>query len=138
MRRLPLSITAVRIRHRQLQRVIACILLPCYLLACSSWKTLEVSPVQVISEEHPNKVRLTLTDGSTVVLEQPVVSGDTLTGVGEGEHVTIPVSDVTDVAVRKKDIVKTVGLGVLVGVVIVGAVFVAACAAGNFPGCTEN
>ena len=76
--------------------------------------------MQVISEEQPSKVRLTLTDGSTVVLEQPVVSGDTLTGVGEGEQVTIPVSGVTDVAVRKTNAGKTIGLGVLVGGVIVG------------------
>ncbi len=124
MRRFPLSITVMRIRHRQLQRVIACILLPCYLLACSSWKTLEVSPVQVISEEQPSKVRLTLTDGSTVVLEQPVVSGDTLTGVGEGEHVTIPVSDVTDVAVRKTNVGASIGLGVL-ALGVIGAGFYA-------------
>ncbi len=128
MRRLPLSITVIRIRHRQLQRVIACILLPCYLLACSSWKTVEVSPVQVISEEQPSKVRLTLTDGSTVVLEQPVVSGDTLTGVGEGEQVTIPVSDVTHVAVRKTSAGKTIALGVLAGGVIVGALYLVALA----------
>ncbi len=137
MRRLPLSVTVIRIRHRQLQRVIACILLPCYLLACSSWKTLEVSPVQVISEEQPSKVRLTLTDGSTVVLEQPVVSGDTLTGFGEGEHVTIPVSDVTHVAVRKKDTGKTVGL-VLVGVVVVGGAIVLYCAPDGFRRCTDT
>jgi len=43
-----------------LRRPIACTLLLCYLAACMSWHVQEgVSPLQLISTEHPKVVRLT-------------------------------------------------------------------------------
>jgi hypothetical protein len=74
----------------------------------------EASPEQVLAEEQPNKVRVTLTDESQVEVFQPVVSGDTLMGLGKGgDEVSVPLSDVEHVAVRKTDAVATV---VLIGV----------------------
>ena len=39
-----------------IRRTIACILVPCQLLACWSWQAQEASPEQVIAEEHPDKM----------------------------------------------------------------------------------
>jgi hypothetical protein len=107
--------------HPPLRRLVACILLPCCLLACSTWKTQEASPQQVLADEQPAKVRVTLTDGSQVVLEQPVVSGDTLTGLREGEQVSISLASVSELELRKGDTVKTIALttGIVVGVAAV-------------------
>ena len=105
------------------RRIIACILLPCYLVACMSWKTQEASPQQVLAEEQPDKVQVTLTDGSQLVLEGPVVSGDTLSGLDDGTPVHIPVANVSSIAVKETDGVKT-GLLVFGGLVVVAAVVV--------------
>ena len=110
------------------RRFIACILLPCYLVACTSWKTQEASPQQVLADDQPDKVRVTLTDGSQVVLEEPAVSGDTLSGLDDSTPVHIPLADVADVEVRKTDIIPTVALVVLgLGVVFVGVAAIVLC-----------
>ncbi len=92
------------------RRLIACILLPSYLVACTTWKTQEASPQQVLAEEQPDKVQVTLTDGSQLVLEEPAVSGDTLSG------------DVLSIAVKKTDPTAGAVLGVIGTVVLVGAI----------------
>jgi len=99
------------------RRIIACILLPCYLVACSSWKTQEASPQQVLADEQPDKVQVTLADGSKIVLEEPVVSGDTLSGLDDGTPVHIPLADVSSIAVKGTNVVKT-GLLVFGGLVV--------------------
>ncbi len=105
------------------RRFIACILLPCYLVACTSWKTQEASPQQVINEDQPNKVQVTLADGSKLVLEEPAVSGDTLSGLDDGTPVHIPLANVSSIAVKGQDVVKS-GLIVFGVVVVVAAVVV--------------
>ena len=105
------------------RRIIACILLPCYLVACTSWKTQEASPQQVINEDQPNKVQVTLADGSKLVLEEPAVSGDTLSGLDDGTPVHIPLADVSSIAVQGTDGGKT-GLAVFGGLLALGAVVV--------------
>jgi hypothetical protein len=65
----------------------------------------------VISEEQPDWIRVTLTDGSQRVLEQPAVSGDILSGLSDaGTPVHIPLADVVDVAVEKTNALKTAAL----------------------------
>ena len=110
------------------RRLIACILLPCYLVACMSWKTQDASPQQVIAEE-PDKVRVTLTDGSQVEVFQPVVSGDTLIGLQDWKssgdslrtEVSIPLTDVSAIEVRETDTEWTI-LAVFGGLVVVAAI----------------
>jgi hypothetical protein len=112
------------------RRLIACILLPSYLVACTTWKTQEASPQQVIAEE-PDKVRVTLTDGSQVEVFQPVVSGDTLRGFDsedrtsrgatQGDEVSIPLADVSTVETRGTDALLTTAF-VFGTVVVVAAI----------------
>ena len=100
-----------------IRRIIACILLPAYLAACSTWTTQEASPQQVLQDEQPDKVRVTLTDGSQVEVFQPVVSGDTLTGVAEGQQRNIPLASVSELELREGDTIATV---LLIGSVVLG------------------
>ncbi len=98
----------------RLRCLTCCLLLPAFLAGCSSWYVQEVSPQQLITEDQPEKIRVTLTDGSQMVLEQPRVSGDTLMGCQlfevQGQQrcpiVSIALSDVTDVAIEKINPVK--------------------------------
>ena len=122
-----------------LRRLTCCLLLPVYLAGCSSWYVQEVTPQQLVTEGQPKKIRVTLTDGSQVVLEQPRVSGDTLMGkfapkgvapsaqvFVRGEQVSIPLSDVTDVAIQRTDAAKTTKLIVWTVLVVGAAVVVVA------------
>ena len=109
-----------------LRRLTCCLLLPAFLAGCSSWYVQEVGPQQLITKEQPGKIRVTLTDGSQMVLDQPRVSGDTLMGCQlfevQGQQgcpiVSIPLSDVTDVAIEKTNPVK-----VFVVLLVVGAFY---------------
>jgi hypothetical protein len=114
-----------------MRRFIACVLLPCYLVACTSWKTQEVSPQQVIGEEQPDWVKVTLTNGSQRVIDQPTVSGDTLSGLSDtGTPVHIPLADVEHVAIEKTSALKTAALIY----VMMGFAGIAILAAAGFPG----
>jgi hypothetical protein len=89
------------------RRAVALVLLPCYLASCTTWRTRDVGPEQVLVEEEPSQVRVLMYDGSRVVLWEPHVSGDTLSGVVRGETpagdgaANIPLSDVESVEVRQ-------------------------------------
>ena len=104
----------------QLRTLIACVLLPCYLLACTSWKTQEAAPEQVLAEGEYDEVQVTLDDGSKVVVDQPQVSDDTLTGLSDGSPVQIDLAEVTDIDVRGTDAAMT-GLAIFGGLVVAAA-----------------
>ena len=122
-----------------LRRLTCRLLLPAFLAGCSSWHVQEVSPQQLITEDQPGKIRVTLTDGSQIVLEQPRVSGDTLIGcevqsrqrcpsdpgalLRSGQQVSIALSDVRDVAIQRADFGKTAAL-IVIPLLVVGAVVV--------------
>ena len=110
-----------------LRRRIACTLLLYYLAASMSWHVEEeVSPLQVISAQHPRTVRLTRTDGSRVVLDEPrIAAGDSLVGVHYGVPSSVAVSDVTQVATRRVSPGKTIGLFLGLSTVVVGAAVIA-------------
>ena len=113
-------------RYFTLPRLASCVLLPAYLAACSSWYVQEVSPQQLVTEEQPEKIRVTLTDGSQLQIEHPRVSGDTLMGYEvrgrrySGQQVNIPLSDVTDLAIQRTSAGKTTAL-IFGMVLVVGA-----------------
>jgi hypothetical protein len=86
----------------------------------------EVSPEQLISQEQPDSVLVKMADGSKLVLQDPAVFRDTLSGAHDGTAVRIPLASVSELEVRQGDTVKTI---VVVMVITVG---VAAVAAGIF------
>ena len=62
------------------RRVIAALLLV-LLTACHSWRPTTVSPQQLIPEEQPSLVRVTLIDGETVTVRDPTMRNDSIVGV---------------------------------------------------------
>jgi hypothetical protein len=95
--------------------------------ACSTWRVQPVGPEQLIAERRPAEVRLSRADGSRLVLYRPIVRNDSVVGQAARDSAGVPVSDVSAVAVRRGDALKTVGLVVLV----TGAAAAIACAAGG-------
>ena len=115
-------------RWRCARRLVACVLLPSQLGACMSWKTQEAAPPQLVNEEQPSRIRVTLRDGTQVVLTEPTISGDTLWGLNDGEQTGIPEQEIAEVALHKTDGTTTViALGVGLGVAA-GAWYLITCA----------
>ena len=57
------------------------LLLSC-LIACTTWEVQEASPQQLLaSEQPPDRLLVTLSDNSWVILKEPRMSGDSLIGV---------------------------------------------------------
>jgi hypothetical protein len=89
-----------------------------------SWKTQEVSPEQALGEGQAEEVRLTLIDGNRIVMEEPRLLGDSLTGMYGDRQITIPLTAVTEVEVREGSHLETValGLGILLGAGLIAIV----------------
>ena len=55
------------------------------LTACQTWQSVSldaISPAQVIEEDQPDRVRVTMQDRTQMELERPVVDGDELVAPG--------------------------------------------------------
>jgi hypothetical protein len=101
--------------------------------ACNTWRVQSVAPEELWrAASPPTTVRLRLQDSTLLVLERPYLANDSVTGMLKGAPSTVPLSDVTEVAVRKFSPGKTVGL-VAVGFAGLFAVAAAACASGCGP-----
>jgi hypothetical protein len=95
------------------RRLIVCVLLSIPLTACTMWQAQEVTPQTLVPSMQPGeRVRVTLSDGSWVILSEPTISGDSLLGtIEEGEYqgqplqgggwTGIPLDEVVEVALRR-------------------------------------
>jgi len=104
--------------------------------ACQAWRTERMAPESLLTR-HPTKLRVIRTDGTQIVLEHPVLRGDTLLGTrprwtGQDE-VRIPLTHVRQVATRGFSAGRTIGLGVGVAALAFGAFLIGVVACD--PGC---
>ncbi len=107
------------------RRAIALALLIWYVPACTYWQVAQgITPQQLIADKHPAEVRVTLPDSSQIVLDEPSIAGDSLAGFVNSKDFSVVASDVTQVAVRRVNGRKTVGLvgglGLLAGLIALG------------------
>ena len=89
------------------RRVIAALLLV-LLNACYSWRTTTISPAQLIAEEEPSIVRVTLTDGRQLTLRDPTIRNDSL--VHENGRARVVLSEVSAVEIWHFSVAKTIGI----------------------------
>ncbi len=99
-----------------------------YGTACLGWHTVRVAPESFLATREPAELRVTTTEGSQIVVEQPVLRGDTLVGTrhrqGQQQEVRVPLTDVRAVATRGFSAGRTVGL-VLIAVPVAFGAFLA-------------
>jgi hypothetical protein len=89
---------------------------------CSSWEARAEPASAIVGDSAPERVRVTRTNSSQVVLVSPALARDTLRGLVEGSEdrmVAIPVSGIQQLAVRDLDPLKTAGL--IAGVLLLSA-----------------
>ena len=115
------------------RRVIAAMLMV-LLTACQTWRPTTVSPQQLIAEERPSSVRVTLTNGEAVTVRDPTMRNDSIVGVTENDRgpryspVGMASREVRLLEVRHFSVGKTIGLaglavatiGLVVYVVLAG------------------
>jgi hypothetical protein len=77
---------------------------------CTSWRVMQVAPQELLVREHPEAIRVQEKGGSTYVLRNPVIDGDSLMGTLKHVSRRIPLATVDAVAVRKFSTLKTLGL----------------------------
>ena len=66
-------------RYGRIRRLVATVLLTVYLPACHHWVTPKgVTPQEYITAKRPSTVRVTLTDSSRIVLQNPRAASDSL------------------------------------------------------------
>jgi len=90
------------------------------LLSCRVWRVQNVTPVALLEQSKPGRIRVDRGAAGRLVLTNPVVVGDSI----RGKQGAVAVADVTAVAVRKLDGLRTLGL--VAGMAVGGAL---ACAA---------
>ena len=134
-------------RSITVRRVLSSILLPVYLSSCTSWQVQSVSPEQVVTEDQPSTIRVTLTDSSELEMEQPRIVGDTLRGLVKGKPFSgtvkdeislierdVLLADIATVRVKKTNATTSILLGVGI-VAVVGVVIIASeCSGGRCSG----
>jgi hypothetical protein len=103
-----------------------------FLSGCHKWSTVDTSPGQYLSEDQPDKVRVTWR-GYPNEIWSPVIQADSIIGQGkDGSRIAIPIDEIEKVETRKSDPggIVALTLGILVGVAAIGAII---CLSG---GCT--
>ena len=75
------------------------------LTACSSWQNIgPVSPGRFIELDQPERVRVTMQDGTQMELDRPVVDGGQLVA----SDVSRPLADVLMLEVQRFDVARTI------------------------------
>ena len=100
--------------------------------ACTSWRPDSLTPQAVVAKK-PLSLRVTRTDSSQVVLDNPQMQGDTIVGTGSHKaQVRVGLGSVLLTETRRGDVGKS--LLVLLGI----AVVVAAVVGASFASSIEN
>lgn len=93
------------------------------LCGCATWRPQGLTPEAVLRLDHPERIRLTLTDSTRLVLWHPILLGDSISGLRSGKTRTVPLTDVPYVSLRRPDNGATFGgLGLLLTAGLVGLV----------------
>jgi hypothetical protein len=114
---------------RQARRVLACIVLPIQMVACSTWQTVPPGPDRATEIAREERVRVTLVPYGEREVKQPQLGETELRGfsgpcievigrtsLAQCEPVAIPLTEISEISAQQIEPVRTVlavGLGVL-------------------------
>jgi len=145
--------------HR-VQQAIGIPLLVLQIAGCHSWRVAETSPQSLIEKDHPDRIRVTRSDSSVVILSKPVMVADSVVGFTEGsktqpprtspsrhphnqaesrpkdsKRVAVPSEEIKRMEVLKPDAAETAGVVILSIGVVVGIAALVALQACESSGC---
>jgi len=111
-------------------RPIAALRLAIFLHGCTHWST--VPEPRTLAYQHAKVFRVTLTDGAILVVEQPLIVGDSLVWF-DPRRTAVPLAQVSILEAQTKDQVATSLL--LLAVLVPIAVFICASETGYYAVC---
>ena len=112
----------MRTRTPLARRVIAALLMV-LLTACHSWEPTTISPQQLIPEDQPSSVRVTLLNGETVTVGNPTMRSDSIVGAtGDADVAAVASRDVRLLEVLRFNAAKTFTLAVPLALVAAGMI----------------
>ncbi len=124
-------------RSRFVRLVVLPFTLALFLSACTSYVTMDRPFEQSFAQQEPGHLRVTLNDGSRLVVRHPRIKADSLVGFAEDswdkrervytDSVRVAFAEISGVEVKRTDALKS--LGVPLGLFAI--LFVAACAGGG-------
>ncbi|HET9513867.1 MAG TPA: hypothetical protein VFO95_08050 [Gemmatimonadales bacterium] len=86
---------------------------------CKTWRVQDgPTPAEFVQTEHPERVQVRRTDNTTLELYNPTVAGDSLKGFPTElaiRPITIPLTEVRTVAIRRFSLGRTVLFAVALG-----------------------
>lgn len=134
-------------------RSLAMLMLVVFLAGCTTWRPTTVSPRVLIEEEQPSSIRVTRTDGTSQVLNSPIIVNDSIAVVEEQgcevsdagggrfncvetePRVLMPLDEVRAVEVRRSS---SAGRGFLIGAGVGLAVSLVATEFGSHQGLCQG
>ncbi len=69
-------------KHVDFMRLVAVLAGGTFLSACTAWHTQSLQPERFRTPDSTPQVRLTLTSGDRLIVHGPVITGDSLVGMG--------------------------------------------------------
>jgi len=114
-------------KHIDFVRLIAIVMAGTFLSACVTWQPQSLQPERFRTADSTQTVRLTLTSGETMMVDAPVITGDSLVGVQPRpgaspdslERVSVPLATIRRLELQKYDVVEPVAfIGLLVVMVV--------------------
>jgi hypothetical protein len=100
------------------------VLMPVLLGACITWQPVAVPPGQYVTDEAPERVRVTTVDGTRMTIEGPVVRAGAVVGTRSAGAALL--DDIRTLEVEGTSVLRTVLL-VAPAVVLVAVVALASC-----------
>lgn len=110
-------------------RMLGTLLAATTLAACTSWRMQPLSPEQLLNDQRPTAVRVQRADGGRIVLTKPQLVPDSLVGTTRGQRTAVSLADITQVAVRRGNALKTTGL--VLGIIATPFVVLAVACGGS-------
>jgi hypothetical protein len=78
--------------------------------ACTGWQVQPVTPEELLARETPGQVRVQLADQKHLVLKSPRLVGDSLVGQSGDSAAAVYLPEVSEIAVRRPNTLRTVAL----------------------------
>lgn len=132
-----------RPRPHKFVSAVALLLAGTFFTACTAWHTTTLQPQRFSADSSPERVRLTLSDGTQLTARHPVMTGDSLVwanGSGrppaDSARSALLASSINKVEVHGVDNPRTIALtvflfGLVVGVAVIGSAIGSAIGGGN-------
>lgn len=105
--------------HRGLARACLLTTVACLLVGCTTWRAQSASPSALVVEHNPDRIRVSTTDGSQMILDAPSLQSDSVVGqLPDGRVRAVALAEISQVEVRERDGAATAQAIVLVAVLV--------------------